>query len=272
MKILVTGDSGFVGTHLVRRLRELNHEVKGFSSDRGENIHDYPSLERAVKGVDAVIHLAAQTDVRKSFENPKLDYEVNYEGTRNVARACGKLGTHIVFTSSAAIYGNSIDIPTREDSPKLPVSFYGLHKLLAEKECERINAFIIRPFNIYGPNGHGAINKFINQIRSGEEITLFNDGSHTRDYVHVDDIVSALILGLKSKGTYNIASGKETSLNELMDIISKELGKKPKIKYKILKEGDARRSIADISKAKRELDWQPKISLEEGIKEIILSR
>jgi nucleoside-diphosphate-sugar epimerase len=265
MKILVTGNSGFVGQHLVKRLVELGHDVRGFSLDKGNDIRDYPSLEKAIKEIGVVIHLAAQTDVRKSFENPKLDYEVNYEGTRNVARACGKLGVHMIFTSSAAIYGNSIDIPTREDSPKLPVSFYGLHKLLAEKECERINAFIIRPFNIYGPNGHGAINKFIDSIQKGEEITLFNDGSHTRDYVHVDDIVSALILGLKSKGTYNIASGKETSLKDLIDTISNEVGKKPKIKYKILKEGDAARSIADISKSKRELGWQPKISLAEGI-------
>jgi UDP-glucose 4-epimerase len=269
MKILVTGNSGFVGQHLAKRLAELSHEVKGFSLDKGSDICDYASVEKSIKGMDAVIHLAAQTDVRKSFENPKLDYEVNYEGTRNVVRACGKLGAHMVFTSSAAIYGNSIDIPTREDSPKLPVSFYGLHKLLAEKECERINAFIIRPFNIYGPNGHGAINKFIDRIRLGEEITLFNDGSHTRDYVHVDDVVSALILGLKTSGTYNIASGKETNLKEVIDTISKELGKKPKIKYKILKEGDAARSIADIYKAKKELGWQPKISLEDGINRII---
>ncbi len=272
MKILVTGDSGFVGQHLVKRLKDLNYDVIGFSIDKGEDIRNYQKIEKAINGMDAVIHLAAQTDVRKSFENPKIDYEVNYEGTRNVVKACNKSGTHMVFTSSAAIYGNSIDIPTREDSPKLPVSFYGLHKLLAEKECERINAFIIRPFNIYGPNGHGAVNKFTDKIKSGEEIVLFNDGSHTRDYVQVDDVVSALVLGLKHTGTYNIASGKETSLNDLIGTISKELGKKPKIKYNILKEGDAVRSIADISKAKKELGWQPKVSLEEGIKRVILSR
>ena len=268
MKILLTGDSGFIGTHLLKKLKELKHEVRGFSIDRGEDIFDCMKLEKTIKGNDAVIHLAAQVDVRKSFENPKLDYQINYEGTRNVVKACEKHGVHMVFTSSAAIYGNSIDIPTREDSPKLPVSFYGLHKLLAEKECERISAFIIRPFNIYGSNGHGAVNKFIELIRAGEEITLFNDGSHTRDYVHVDDVVSALILGLKSKGTYNIASGKETSLNELIGIISKHLGKKPKIKYNILKEGDAKRSIADISKARKELGWQPKISFQEGIRKL----
>lgn len=270
MKILVTGDSGFVGTHLARKLLELNHEVKGFSADRGEDIRDYPNLEKAIKKMDAVIHLGAQTDVRKSFEDPKLDYEVNYEGTRNVVKVCKKTGAKLIFTSSAAIYGNSLEIPTKEGSPKLPVSFYGLHKLLAEKECERINAFIIRPFNIYGPNGHGAINKFIELMKFDKEITLFNDGSHTRDYVHVEDVISALITGLKSKpGTYNIASGKETSINEIMNIISKELAKKPKIKYKILKEGDTSRSVADITKAKKELMWYPKITLETGIKKII---
>ncbi|MEM7819950.1 MAG: NAD-dependent epimerase/dehydratase family protein [Candidatus Aenigmatarchaeota archaeon] len=269
MKILVTGDSGFVGTHIVKRLLELKHDVKGFSINRGEDIRDFKILDKAVKGKDVVIHLAAQTDVRKSFENPKLDYEINYEGTKNVVKACEKHGAHLIFTSSAAVYGNSIEIPTKEDSPKLPVSFYGLHKLLAEKECERIDAFIIRPFNIYGPRGHSVINNLINNIKSEREIVLFNDGSHTRDYVHINDVVSALIIGLKSKGIYNIASGKETSLRELIEIISKQIGKKPKIKYKILKEGDAERSVADISKAKRELGWKPKIELKDGIKNII---
>ena len=270
MKILVTGDSGFVGTHLARKLLELNHEVKGFSADRGEDIRDYPNLEKAIKKMDAVIHLGAQTDVRKSFEDPKLDYEVNYEGTRNVVKVCKKTGAKLIFTSSAAIYGNSLEIPTKEGSPKLPVSFYGLHKLLAEKECERINAFIIRPFNIYGPNGHGVVNKFIELIKSGNEVTLFNDGTHTRDYIYVDDVISSLILGLKAKpGTFNIASGRETSLNQVIKIISKELGKPPKIKYSILKEGDATRSIADISRAKKELGWLPKTRLEVGIKKTI---
>jgi len=269
MKVLVTGDTGFVGTHLVKKLIELNHEVTGFSPDKGKDIRNYAEIEKSVKGKDVVIHLAAQTDVRKSFENPKLDYEVNYQGTKNVVKACEKFGTRLIFTSSAAVYGNSRDIPTHEDSPKLPVSFYGLHKLFAEKECERINPFIIRPFNIYGPGGHGAINKFTELIKNDKEIVLFNDGSHTRDYIYINDIVSALILGLKSKpGVYNIASGKETSLKEVIDAISKELDKKPRIRYNIQKEGDAPRSVADITKAEKELKWCPKTQLKEGIKKI----
>lgn len=269
MNILVTGNTGFVGSHLVKKLAELNHEVAGFSLDKGKDVRNYPEIENSIKGKDAVIHLAAQTDVRKSFEAPKLDYEVNYQGTKNVVKACEKSGARLIFTSTAAIYGNPIDIPTREDSPKLPISFYGLHKLLAEKECERINSFIVRLFNAYGPGGHGAINKFAELIKNDKEIVLFNDGSHTRDYVYINDIVSALILGLKSKpGVYNIASGKETSLKEVIDAISKELNKKPRIKYNILKEGDAPRSVADISKAKKEIGWQPEISLKEGIKEV----
>lgn len=269
MKILVTGDTGFVGKHLVKRLRELNHEVVGFSLDKGKDVRNYSEIEKSIKNKDAVIHLAAQTDVRKSFEDPKLDYEVNYQGTKNIVKACERFGTRLVFTSSAAVYGNSIDIPTREDSPKLPVSFYGLHKLLAEKECEHTNSFIVRPFNIYGQGGHGAINKFTELIKNDKEMVLFNDGSHTRDYVYIDDVILAFIVGLKSKpGTYNIASGKETSLKTVIDAISKELNKKPRIKYNILKEGDAPRSIADITKASKELKWQPKIQLNEGIKKI----
>ena len=270
MKILVTGHKGFLGQRVANRLTKLGHEVEGYSLEDGNNILNYNKLSEAVKRNELVFHLAAQTDVRKSFNNPNQDYLTNYIGTRNVAQACGKYRKHLIYTSSAAVYGDTKEVPTKEDSPKLPFSYYGLHKLLAEIPCVSVNAFIIRPFNIYGAKGHSVINKFIDLLQKKQDIQMFNNGDCTRDYIYVEDVVDALLLGMNKNGVFNIGSGKETSLDDLIKIISKQFGAEPKFKVEgTVLGGEIKRSVANISKAKARLNWEPKTSLEDGIKHIV---
>jgi UDP-glucose 4-epimerase len=266
MDILVTGHDGFIGSYLVNELEKLGHSVRGLSAKSGD-VRNKTDVDKSVREVQFIFHLAAQTSVPKSFENPQHDYEVNFLGTKNIIEACRKFGSKLVFVSSAAVYGNPAEIPLREDSPKLPESFYGLHKYLAESLCDE-GAFIIRPANVYGLKGNSVINTFTRNVLQKKPVTFFNDGSHTRDYVHVSDVVKALLLGLKHRGIFNIGSGAETSLDQVTGIIEKETGLKAEREFKKT-ENDVKRSCLDISKARKELGWKPAVSLPEGIKEII---
>lgn len=266
MDILVTGHDGFIGSYLTKELEKQGHKVRGLSLRNGD-IRNKAGVEKSVRGAQLIYHLAAQTSVAKSFSDPRYDYEVNFLGTKNVIEACRKHGSKLIFVSSAAVYGNPLEIPLKEESPKLPESFYGLHKYMAESLCDD-SAFIIRPANVYGMNGKGVINTFIKQYLQRKPITFFNDGSHTRDYIHVSDVVKALLLGIKHKGIFNIGSGVETPLNQIANMIERETGQKAEKQFKKA-ENDVKRSCLDISKARTELGWKPETGLLNGIKEII---
>jgi UDP-glucose 4-epimerase len=266
MDVLVTGHDGFIGSYLTKELEKLGHDVRGLSLRNGD-IRNKAGVEKSARGAQLVYHLAAQTSVTKSFSDPHYDYEVNFIGTKNVIESCRKSGSKLVFVSSAAVYGNPAEIPLKEDSPKLPESFYGLHKYLAESLCDE-GAFIIRPANVYGVKGNSVINTFIRQILQKKPITFFNDGSHTRDYIHVSDVVRALLLGMKHKGIINIGSGVEVPLSQIAAMIERETGLKAEKEFKSA-ENDVKRSCLGISKARKELGWKPETSLLSGIKEIV---
>lgn len=287
MNILVTGGVGFIGSYLVERLIKDGHSVvilDDLSNGKKERVNkdakfvlgDVRKKEDVNKAIeeigscDVIFHLAARPDVQSSIIDPETDYSISVDGTKNIVDVCENNRARLIFTSSAAVYGDVRPerLPIREDEKKNPISPYGKNKLRAENTCKGLHDFFIaRPFNVYGPKGIGVVNKFCMLIKQGKELPMFNDGTNTRDYVHVNDVVDALLLGLKYNGIYNIGSGKETSLNEIIEIISR-LAKKNVRKKFLPPVNEIKRSVADITKIKK-IGWKPKISLENGIKSIL---
>jgi len=295
MKILITGGAGFIGSNLVKSLLGGDHEIvvldnlstgefdniKEFIEEiefLEEDIRNYSGIEAIFEGVDAVVHLAAQSDVNTSVQFPKYDADVNINGTLNVLLACREYKVKkLVFTSSAAVYGDPRKVPIRESTPLRPISPYGISKMVAERYIEffsrnyGINAIIFRIFNVYGKGSRGVVWDFIKRIVGDKEITIYGDGNQTRDFIYIEDVVEALKLAIKSdvSGTFNLASGEETSINQIISILRDKMEKEVRIKHKKARKGDIRYSLADISKLKEELNFSPRYSLEEGIEYLL---
>lgn len=281
MKILVTGGAGFIGSNLVNALIELGHEVTVFdnlSKGRKENVDnraafvegdvkDIGQVARAVKGAEVVFHLAAITDIRNA--NDDAVYNTNFMGAKNVFDAAAANNAKIIFASSAAVYGNG-NIPNKEDGECKPLSQYGKSKLQAEKYLQRKteNYFIARFFNVYGPNSQSAVNKFCKKISNYQDIEVFGNGMQTRDYIYIDDVVDALILGIRSIGIYNVGTGQDISTHSLIEMIHNMTRAPPNRKDLPANKGDIARSRADITKIKQ-IGWTPRIGLEEGLWKIL---
>ncbi|MBI2578306.1 MAG: SDR family NAD(P)-dependent oxidoreductase [Candidatus Aenigmarchaeota archaeon] len=299
MKVLVTGGSGFIGTHLVNKLVENGNEVivMDNAQPKLEESKDSPktflSLQKplvsarnpkakfiagdirseedvriAMQGCKAVFHLAAIAQARNVDED--LMYKVNYLGSKTIFDAAEKRGAKIVFTSTAAVYGNAPP-PLKETANCKPISYYGTTKLKAEQLLKGTDAFVTRLFNVYGPfNNTGVINVFCRKMMNYEEMPLIGTGRQTRDFVYVDDVVDALLLGMEHTGIYNVGTGKETSVLQLIETIEKTTRYKPNIKRMPPSSFDPERSIADITKISR-LGWKPNVSLEKGIRLVLES-
>jgi UDP-glucose 4-epimerase len=281
LKVLVTGGAGFIGSFLVRRLIKDGHDVRilddlsigklenipdGVEFVRG-SITDEKTVNKVVKDCNFVFHLAAQTDVRKSMEDPDFDNKVNFIGSRNVFLAASSAGARIIFTSSAAVYGDPEKYPVSELTRCEPISNYGKNKLLAEKECPE-NSFIVRLFNVYGVRGKSVINIFCRNAVDNRPLIIYGDGNQTRDYVFVYDVVDALMLGMKHTGLYNVGTAKETSLNDIVKIIREQTGKDVLKRCMPTKEGDIVRSFSDITKITK-IGWKPKVDIKLGVKIIL---
>jgi UDP-glucose 4-epimerase len=314
MKILVTGGAGFIGSHLADALIERGHRVvviDNLSTGKKENINKKakfykidicsPRIVEIFKKEkpEIVFHLAAQINVRKSAEDPLFDAKVNILGSLNVIQKFVqlrtsyfkprtsnlKLPTFIFASTGGAIYGEAREIPTPENYPENPISPYGIAKLTVEnylgfyKENFGLKFVSLRFSNVYGPRQDpkgeaGVVAIFIEKLLKGERSTIFGDGKQTRDFIFVEDVVSACLKAMEYKGKkeiFNIGTGIETSINELYKIISKSLRTKIKPKYASEKPGDLKRSCLDISLAKRELKWRPKYNLEKGLEKTINS-
>jgi UDP-glucose 4-epimerase len=299
--ILVTGGAGFVGFHLCKKLVNLTSHLAiydNLSSGKIENVKDIEKVDfiqadilnlkklQSQEKADIIYHLAAQVVVPYSMENPVEDFETNAKGTLNVLEKARKDDAKVVFTSSAAVYGNTTKLPTPENYGFNPASCYGLSKVVGEQYCNMyskqygLDIVILRFANVYGPRCHGVIQDFLNKIsRKPEKLEIIGTGLQSRDFVHIFDVVEALILAAsneKSLGkTYNIGFGKTTIILDLAKMILKILGLSEKTVItttNIPWQGDINTIWFDISKAKKELKWGPKISLEESLKEIILER
>jgi len=295
MKILVTGGAGFIGSNVVDALVKDGHEVTvldNLSTGKEENINpevkfynidllDIESLELAFREFkpDVVNHHAAQIDVRKSVEDPAFDAETNIIGSINLFELSINYGVRrIIFSSTGgALYGEPAKLPASEDTPIEPLSPYGVAKYCVEnylnyfKRLYGIERVILRYANVYGPRQDplgeaGVVAIFTGKILKGEKPVIFGDGTQTRDYIYVEDVVRANVLALEGKeGIYNIGTGKETSVNELTEIFSKVLGREIKPEYAPPRIGEVHRISLDGDMAKRELGFVPKYSLEEGI-------
>jgi len=295
----VAGGAGFIGSHLVKALVKAGHQVRvldNLSTGSVENladvldaiefvrgdVSDYGAVESAVRGVDAVVHLAALIDVAESVEKPDLYFDVNVRGTYNVAKASRNINT-FVFASSSAVYGEPIRVLIPEDHPLMPKSPYAASKISGEAFVQAFanqygfRPVILRLFNVYGPKQSrayaGVIIEFIRRVSRGEPPIIFSDGEQTRDFIHVGDVVEAIMLSLRNervRGVFNIGSGEGVTINHLARLILKLMGREDlKPIYAPPRPGDIRHSIADISRARKELGFKPKVGLEAGIKELI---
>ncbi|MCQ5341355.1 MAG: GDP-mannose 4,6-dehydratase [Candidatus Methanomethylicia archaeon] len=291
--ILVTGSSGFIGSHLVERLRIEGFKVIGLDyrpsifTDIVGDVRDYDLLKGIMQNINVVVHCAAQTSVIKSVENPIFDAENNILGTLNIleaARRTNKIECFI-YLSSAAVYGIPYYVPIDENHPCHPISPYGISKLAGEYytkvyfEIYNLPTICIRLFNVYGKNQDiespysSVISKFINRIIKNLPLIIYGDGEQTRDFIHVNDVVDMIIKAIECKEaigeTFNCGTGKETSINELARIMMSLSGKTLEIKYSNARSSDIRRSCADIRKAEKLLGFKPKISLEKGLEELL---
>jgi UDP-glucose 4-epimerase len=298
-KILVTGGAGFIGSHVVDRLIEEEHEViiiDNLSTGKEEFINPLATFyymniqDKKIEEIfqkekpTTIIHLAAQIDVRISVEKPLFDAEVNVVGSINLLENAKKykIKKFIFSSTGGALYGENVEFPTKENTPPHPISPYGASKLAVEgyiyyySILHHIDATILRYSNVYGPRQDGTgeagvVAIFVQNLREKKTPIIYGNGEQTRDFVYVDDVVEANILSLKGKGFryYNVATGIETSVNELLRKISKIMNEEINPKYAPPRMGEISRSVLDIQKIKTELKWEPKVNLDKGLKKTI---
>jgi len=275
-KILITGSSGFIGKNLKEELLKKDFLIEAFNSAQG----DIASTKLNFQNISHVFHLAGKSFVPDSWKNPEEFDRVNIEGTKNVLEFCKENGASLTFVSSY-VYGIPEKLPISEMHRLHPSNPYAQSKKRAEDFCiyyrstYKLPVTIIRPFNIYGKHQpeYFLIPEIIKQLNDSSlpEITL-QDLKPKRDYLYMDDFISAIIKLFEKKlqGTFNAGSGYSMSVQEIVDIIFKVSDKSKPIKStEAVRKNEIPDVVADISKLKKETDWEPKISFEEGIKRIL---
>jgi len=300
-KVLVTGGAGFIGSHVVDRLANGGYYVRVIDNlSTGKlvninqhlekdtvdfvkgNIRDFELVRQCVQDVDAVIHLAAMTSVPLSIKQPKMTYETNVTGTLNLLNACAETKVNtFVFISSCAVYGEPKYLPVDELHPTNPISPYAESKLLSERHCldfhkKRLpKSVVLRLFNVYGPRQgvndySGVITKFIDRSKQKMPLIIYGDGSQTRDFVNVHDVVEAVLKALENEEAegevFNIGFGAATSVNELAKHILDLADLNLEISYEKPRAGDITNTFADVSKAGKLLGYKPTFSLQNGLR------
>lgn len=296
MKLLITGGAGFIGSHLLELIAAKKDEYEAvvldnLSSGCKENVPEgirlvqgdirSSELEQlfAAENFDAVIHLAAQTMVPYSIEHPQEDCDINLMGLVNVLECCRKYQVgSIVFSSSAAVYGDNLNIPLKETETLQPTSFYGLTKMASEHylrlyhELYNLNTAVLRFANVYGERQGaggegGVVSIFCKLLAQDKAVTVFGDGSQTRDFVYAGDVAVALLAAVSLKGynTVNISTRRETSLKELLAAFETAVGRSIDVRYAPAREGDIFRSVLDNEACGRLLHFVPQMSLDEGV-------
>jgi UDP-glucose 4-epimerase len=291
VRAIVTGGAGFIGSHVVDALVARGDEVHVLDNLTNGDRERVPDEAQFVEGdirlhsdeifdearPDVCFHLAAQADVRVSVEKPDYDADVNIIGTLAVLEAARRHGTKVVFSSTGgAIYGEC-DAPAREDSPRQPLAPYGTSKLAGEEYAATYNRLYgtthvaLRYGNVYGPRQDphgeaGVVAIFMGLLADGGTPRIFGDGRQTRDYVFVRDVVDATLAALDyGGGVLNVGTGRETSVLELYDAISKVAGVRREPELVEPRLGELQRSFLDPSRAERELGWRARHSLDEGL-------
>ncbi|MHC4914471.1 MAG: NAD-dependent epimerase/dehydratase family protein [Planctomycetota bacterium] len=303
MKYLVTGGAGFIGSHICEELLAAGHEVRvldNLSSGYERNIvgldvefvqadvRDAEAVSAAAEEVDGIFHDAALVSVPESVEKPLENDAINVTGTLNVLLAARQRGVRrAVLASSAAVYGNDPELPKREDMLPEPVSPYALGKVAGEyymrvfAELYGVQTVSLRYFNVFGPRQDpssmysGVISKFVDVLGTGGTPTVFGDGEQTRDFVYVKDVVAANLLAMSSgrvgRGeVFNVGTGKRTSLLELIAALAAIFGREVRPTFADERAGDIRHSVSDISRARDLLGYEPRATLEEGLRALIV--
>ncbi len=291
MRVLVTGGSGFIGRTVVERLLEEGYDVLILdlreppipaSYIRGD-IRYLNTVKEAIEHADLVVHLAAVVSAVEAMDRPLDAFRTNVEGTLNVIELSKRRNIEkVIYASSVAVYGEPRYLPIDEDHPTIPKNVYGASKLAGESLLLGYNGnyglqcVSLRLFNVYGPNMKpgpyaGVIYKFLERIRDGESLRVEGDGKQTRDFVFVEDVAEAILRALESDrvGIYNIGTGREVSILELADLLFNITGKDMGLEFVPPRPGDIRRSMANIDRAREELGWEPRTTLEEGLKRTV---
>lgn len=304
MKCLITGGAGFIGSSVVDRLLEMDYEVicldnfdpyydskikraniahnlsnKNFTLMEGD-IRDEELLKKIIRDIDCVFHSAAQAGVKASVRDPKKTHDINTGGTLNLLKASLNSDVkRIINSSSSSVYGKIKYLPLDEEHPNMPISPYGASKLAAEHYCRifselyGLKTVSLRFFTVYGPRMRPdlAISAFADRALKDEPIEIFGDGTKTRDFTFIDDAVEGVVLAMEKgkKGAYNIGGGSRISIQELAEKIIAITKSKSRIIHSAAVKGDAEHTWADITKAKKELGWEPKTSIEKGLRGFI---
>jgi len=294
--VLVTGGAGFIGRKLVDALVEQNHVRVLDDGSTGEperlpdgveyvegDVRDETAVESATEGVDVVFHEAAVVSVSESVEAPARTNDVNLSGTVAVLEAARQHDARVVFASSAAVYGRPSSVPISETDPTEPLSPYGLQKLAADRyvrmyaDLYDMETVALRYFNVYGRGQRGGdyagvITAFLNRIRESAPPVVHGDGSQTRDFVHVSDIVRANLLAATTDATgeaYNVGTGTSVTIHELAERLVSLSDTGLSVEFGPERTGDIQDSEADISKARAELGYDPQVDLTEGLAELV---
>ena len=300
--VVVTGGAGFIGSNLVRALVGENEVVviDDLSTGNPENIRglidnqsimvvegsitDLDLLNKTFKNVDYVFHEAAIPSVPRSVKDPIESNYANVNGTLNVLVAARDSGVEkVVYASSSSVYGDTPVLPKKEDMKPSPLSPYAVSKLVGEYYCQvftevyGLSTASLRYFNVYGPRQDplseyaAVIPIFISQVLNDDCPVIFGDGSQTRDFTFIRDVVNVNILAMKSKvsGVFNIAGGKRISINELAKLVMKIIGRNLDIVYEDSRPGDIMHSLADISKAKEKIGYEQRFDLTKGLEETL---
>jgi UDP-glucuronate 4-epimerase len=304
-RICITGAAGFIGSHLTDRLLARGWKIsaidnfcdfydpavkrnnlagalpnKLFALTQGD-IRDPAVLKDTVSGCDVVVHLAAMVGVRPSMQDPDLYREVNIEGTRRVLEACRQAGVrNVIFASSSSVYGNNEKVPFAESDPvENPVSVYAETKIAGEELCHDshkkfgLDVTCLRLFTVYGPRQRPdlAIHKFSRLILDDKPIPFFGDGRMKRDHTFIDDILQGLHSAIDNNPgcgfrIINLGSDRPVRLDALLDAIEKTLGKEAIIERQPVPQGDVRRTWADLTRARELLGYEPRTTLEDGLR------
>jgi UDP-glucose 4-epimerase len=300
MRVLVTGGAGFIGSHVVDRCISAGHDIVVVDNLSTGNRQSVPPAARlAVMDIrspgladvfraeqpDAVIHLAAQAEVRRSVENPLLDADVNIMGSVNLLECSRRFGVRqmIYSSSGGAVYGDTAVLPTPEDQSTRPASPYGVSKLAVEHYLGcwaglyGIRGVALRYANVYGPRQSplgeaGVVAIFAHRLLDGERVVINGDGLQTRDYVYVGDVAEANLLALEhgaASGPVNIGTGVETSVVELFEQLRTTVGVTAAAQHGPSKPGEQRRSVLIAARAKHLLGWEPQVPLAEGLRRTV---
>ena len=300
MNCLVTGGAGFIGSNLTKALLTSGYTVRildNFSTGKRENLGPYQErveliegdlrsyhiVHEAVRDIEVVFHQGALPSVPRSINDPITTNQVNVEGTLNILDAAKSAGVRrVIYASSSSIYGENPTLPKQEDMTPLPISPYAVAKLAGEKYCQAftrsygLETVGLRYFNVFGagqdPKSQyaAAIPLFITAFLDGGRVQIHGDGEQSRDFTYIDNVVQANMKAAVAEGAagevFNVACGEQTSLNQILDDLRKVTEVDVDLEYGPDRPGDVKHSLADISKARDILDYNPAVSAQEGLR------